>query len=191
MTTPSGLARAPSNDVVHTTNWKRLRRRKLAAVPYCEACNAIGRLVPATVVDHVVAVSAGGPMYLNLDQLMSVCAPQNSKTRRVEQGGLPQHRRSTISSGLFFFAAYVRFVPRAPVSRAGWKTTGRRSAGHSVPPPNPRQYGNAGRRERWPSRRRSARGREPPRDSDFVNTHQLDGPRSPSSPRPHPAVRMI
>jgi 5-methylcytosine-specific restriction protein A len=84
-----------------TTNWKRLRRRKLAGVPYCEACNAIGRLVPATVVDHVVAVSAGGPMYPSLDQLMSVCAPcHNSKTRRVEQGGLPNVITGCDANGL-------------------------------------------------------------------------------------------
>jgi hypothetical protein len=101
MTTPSGLARTPSNDVVRHNELEAVRRRKLAGVPYCEACNAIGRLVPATVVDHVVAVSAGGPMYPRLDQLMSVCAPyHNSKTRRVEQGGLPNVIKGCDANGL-------------------------------------------------------------------------------------------
>jgi hypothetical protein len=101
MTTPSALARTPSNDVVRHNELEAVRRRKLAGVPYCEACNAIGRLVPATVVDHVVAVSAGGPMYLSLDQLMSVCAPyNNSKTKRVEQGGLPNVIKGCDANGL-------------------------------------------------------------------------------------------
>jgi 5-methylcytosine-specific restriction protein A len=71
-----------------TRQWKRLRRLKLQVTPLCEACEAIGRLTVATVVDHVVAVTAGGEPFPPLDGLMSLCVScHNSKTSRVEVHG--------------------------------------------------------------------------------------------------------
>lgn len=36
-----------------TPRWRALRDAQLASEPLCQACNAKGRLVPATVCDHV------------------------------------------------------------------------------------------------------------------------------------------
>ena len=48
---------------------------KLAETPGCETCKRRGRLAWATVVDHIVPISAGGPAIPTLDGLRSLCAP--------------------------------------------------------------------------------------------------------------------
>src|SRR5262245_20827350 len=71
-----------------TQRWQRLRRMKLRQNPLCEQCLRQGRLEVAVVVDHIVAVSAGGDTYPPLDGLMSCCTScHNRKTRIVEQQG--------------------------------------------------------------------------------------------------------
>ena len=69
-----------------TQRWQRLRRMKLQTNPLCETCLKQQRIVPATVVDHVLAVKAGGAPYPALDELRSQCAScHNRKTNIVEQ----------------------------------------------------------------------------------------------------------
>jgi 5-methylcytosine-specific restriction enzyme A len=65
-----------------TQRWQRLRRAKLREHPLCEACLQVGRIEVATVVDHRVAITAGGDPYPPLDKLASLCARcHNAKTR--------------------------------------------------------------------------------------------------------------
>lgn len=72
----------------NTQRWQRLRKLKLQQNPLCETCLQQQRIVPATVVDHVIAVKAGGDPYPALDKLCSQCAScHNRKTRIVEQQG--------------------------------------------------------------------------------------------------------
>ncbi|WP_299821346.1 HNH endonuclease signature motif containing protein [uncultured Jannaschia sp.] len=56
-----------------TSNWKRLRLVKLAACPLCFICERRGRLVEATVVDHITPIRQGGPAFPELAGLMSLC----------------------------------------------------------------------------------------------------------------------
>lgn len=56
-----------------TRRWAKLRALKLAMTPLCEPCQRRGRLTPATVVDHVQAISAGGDPYPDVTVLMSMC----------------------------------------------------------------------------------------------------------------------
>lgn len=68
--------------------WLELRELKLHANPLCEACLKRNRLQPATAVDHIVAVNAGGDWFPPLDGLMSLCAScHNRKSNLVEQQG--------------------------------------------------------------------------------------------------------
>jgi 5-methylcytosine-specific restriction protein A len=68
--------------------WHRLRRLKLAAVPLCEDCAAIGRAELARAVDHVVPVRLGGEPFPPLSGLMSLCIPcHNAKTARGPEAG--------------------------------------------------------------------------------------------------------
>lgn len=66
--------------------WKATRRQKLAEDPLCEYCPP-GRHTPATDVDHVIALSAGGDP-LAWDNLRSACHECHSrKTLYVERMG--------------------------------------------------------------------------------------------------------
>ena len=54
----------------------------------CQACLEVGLIEPATTVDHVLAIKAGGDPYPPLDQLRSLCEScHNKKTRHIEQLG--------------------------------------------------------------------------------------------------------
>lgn len=72
-----------------TQRWQRLRRLKLQTNPVCETCLKLyQRIEPATAVDHIVAIKAGGAPYPALNELRSQCAScHNRKTRIVEQLG--------------------------------------------------------------------------------------------------------
>jgi 5-methylcytosine-specific restriction protein A len=71
----------------NTDTWQRLRRVKLQETPLCEPCSALGRLEPATVVDHRVPISAGGSPFPALDELNSMCVScHNRKTQGEQQG---------------------------------------------------------------------------------------------------------
>lgn len=72
----------------NTQRWLRLRKFKLRQHPLCQACLDVGRIEPATTVDHVTAIKAGGDPYPPLDRLRSMCEScHNRKTRHVEQLG--------------------------------------------------------------------------------------------------------
>jgi 5-methylcytosine-specific restriction endonuclease McrA len=60
--------------------WKKLRAAQLRIEPLCRKCREIGKLVEATVVDHVIPVTAGGAE-LELSNLQSLCVEHhNAKT---------------------------------------------------------------------------------------------------------------
>lgn len=63
------MAKWPYN----TETWQRLRAVKLQLNPLCEPCGRAGRIVPALLVDHVVAISDGGHPFPSLDGLASMC----------------------------------------------------------------------------------------------------------------------
>ncbi|QFT30107.1 HNH endonuclease [Labrenzia sp. THAF82] len=76
------MARWPYN----TTRWKKLRLAKLNLDPLCEICTRRGKLINATVVDHIKAIKAGGSAFAPLDELMSLCVScHNEKTARVDR----------------------------------------------------------------------------------------------------------
>ena len=78
------MAKWPYN----TAAWQRLRAAHLALYPMCIDCLAAGRLTKANTVDHVVAISEGGPAYPGHDGLNSYCAPcHGAKTARGAEAG--------------------------------------------------------------------------------------------------------
>jgi 5-methylcytosine-specific restriction protein A len=76
----------------NTANWKRLRKAHLAAFPWCEGCERMGRrYVRANTVDHRTAISDGGPPFPGHDGLASYCAGCHSaKTARGTEAGAVQ-----------------------------------------------------------------------------------------------------
>lgn len=77
------MSRWPYN----TTQWKRLRLAKLSASPICEHCEPLQRIVPALIVDHVIAIRNGGIVFPSLDGLQSLCQTcHNRKTASDVRG---------------------------------------------------------------------------------------------------------
>jgi 5-methylcytosine-specific restriction enzyme A len=70
-----------------TQRWQRLRRHKLREHPLCQACLQVGRIEPATVVDHRSPIRRGGDPFPALEQLASLCARCHNAKTRAEQAG--------------------------------------------------------------------------------------------------------
>ncbi|WP_425057877.1 hypothetical protein SCACP_24430 [Sporomusa carbonis] len=52
--------------------WKKLRQQKLSRDPLCEHCAKESKVVPATVVDHIVPIKEGGAAW-DMNNLQSLC----------------------------------------------------------------------------------------------------------------------
>ena len=64
--------------------WRNVRALQLSIEPLCRECRKRGRLVQATVVDHILARNHGGSEY-ELDNLQSMCKScHDSKTAREQ-----------------------------------------------------------------------------------------------------------
>jgi 5-methylcytosine-specific restriction enzyme A len=70
-----------------TQRWQRLRRHKLQEHPLCQACLQVGRIKPATVVDHRTPIKQGGDPFPALEQLASLCEGCHNGKTRAEQLG--------------------------------------------------------------------------------------------------------
>ncbi|GGB70648.1 HNH endonuclease signature motif containing protein [Glycocaulis alkaliphilus] len=67
-----------------TANWQRLRLRKLSEQPLCEVCTKLGRIVPASHVDHRIAIAKGGEAFPPLEGLAALCASCHSRKTNAE-----------------------------------------------------------------------------------------------------------
>ncbi|TAN52558.1 MAG: HNH endonuclease [Rhodospirillales bacterium] len=76
------MAKWPYN----TSTWKALRASKLRDAPLCQPCQQVGRLVPASVVDHNTPVNKGGAPFPPLDGLTSMCPACHSRKTAQEDG---------------------------------------------------------------------------------------------------------
>lgn len=65
--------------------WKDLRAWQLAAFPLCRHCELAGRLVSATVADHIIERKSGGAE-LDAANLQSLCKSCHSKKTRRDEG---------------------------------------------------------------------------------------------------------
>jgi len=66
-----------------TANWKSIAARQLARQPLCQSCDGV---VPATLVDHVVAIKQGGAMR-DPANLQSLCRPCHADKTACEKYG--------------------------------------------------------------------------------------------------------
>jgi len=66
--------RAPASQRGYDRRWLRIRTRYKRQHPLCEACKAVGRLVPATEVHHRTPLKDGGThAQANLQSLCHAC----------------------------------------------------------------------------------------------------------------------
>ena len=73
-----------------TPQWRRLRQAQLSREPLCRVCQALGKVTAATVVDHKQAHRGDLTLFLDPENLMSICAPHhNSASQRRDKTGEP------------------------------------------------------------------------------------------------------
>lgn len=69
--------------------WQRVRRNQLEREPLCRGCRASDEDRPATEVDHITPVTAGGAAFDAMN-LQSLCKPHHSwKTDSFDKQGKP------------------------------------------------------------------------------------------------------
>jgi 5-methylcytosine-specific restriction protein A len=74
--------------------WRALRDLVLREEPLCRTCwRETGKLVPATEVDHVVALGDDPSRALDRQNLQPLCKPCHSVKTLQEVTGRPVHRR--------------------------------------------------------------------------------------------------
>ena len=64
--------------------WQRLRKHQLAIEPLCRFCQQLGKVKPATVVDHVVP-HRGDVNAFFLGALQSLCKPCHDRLKQHEE----------------------------------------------------------------------------------------------------------
>jgi 5-methylcytosine-specific restriction enzyme A len=65
--------------------WKRLRAAQLAREPLCRYCAEIGALTPATVADHVVPHRGRVEVFMDPDNLQSLCKQCHDSVKQQEE----------------------------------------------------------------------------------------------------------
>jgi len=74
----------------HTTHWRNLRALVLQASPLCKACEDVGLITLAQMVDHIKPVRLGGEFFdaENLQPLCNSChASKSAKERNADSYG--------------------------------------------------------------------------------------------------------
>lgn len=76
----------------YDARWRRRRLVQLRREPLCRICKAEGRFTPATEVDHIIPLNAGGPD--TFENYQSICGRCHRLKTVREDGGLGNRRRT-------------------------------------------------------------------------------------------------
>lgn len=73
--------------IYNLKRWQRVRRNQLEREPFCRACHVSGVDYPASQVDHITPVEAGGAPFDSAN-LQSLCSTHHSyKTNTFDKQG--------------------------------------------------------------------------------------------------------
>jgi 5-methylcytosine-specific restriction enzyme A len=77
----------PLKRLYSTARWRRVRKAQLQREPLCRMCNQMGRVVAATIADHIEP-HRGDVVAFWCNALQSLCAPCHSGAKQqLEKGG--------------------------------------------------------------------------------------------------------
>jgi 5-methylcytosine-specific restriction enzyme A len=84
----------------YDARWRKLSRAYLARHPHCAICARAGRLVPATVVDHIIPHKGNDWLRLDPVNFQPLCTNCHSSAKqRGERSGRPAYSRAVDASG--------------------------------------------------------------------------------------------
>ncbi|TLN22475.1 HNH endonuclease [bacterium] len=67
--------------------WRRLRMIQLREFPLCAECERNGTITPATIVDHIIPHRGKWEMFVDGENLQSLCASCHNRKTAKEDGG--------------------------------------------------------------------------------------------------------
>jgi len=77
----------PGKRLYDDRRWRRARRDYLDAHPFCAFCQKAGRLVAATIVDHIIPHRGDRALFWRTSNWQTLCATCHSSTKqRIEAG---------------------------------------------------------------------------------------------------------
>lgn len=83
------MGAAQYKHLYNTKRWYRLRYAQLSAHPLCSMCAKLGRVTPATVVDHKKPHRGDEELFFDPDNLDSLCKPcHDGAKQQLEKSGV-------------------------------------------------------------------------------------------------------
>jgi 5-methylcytosine-specific restriction enzyme A len=69
----------------YTTRWDKARLTHLAQFPLCAKCQAVGRIEPATTVDHIVPHKGDQARFWDRSNWQSLCTTHHNAAKQREE----------------------------------------------------------------------------------------------------------
>jgi len=66
-----------------TKRWRSLRKAQLRVEPMCRSCHESGKVVEATLVDHVIPHRGDMRLFFDVDNLQSLCVTCHDKKTKA------------------------------------------------------------------------------------------------------------
>ena len=76
-----------SKRLYNSGRWRRLRFRHLEREPLCRECARVGKVTPASDVDHIKPHKGDFCLFFDENNLQSLCASCHSRKTAAEDGG--------------------------------------------------------------------------------------------------------
>ena len=68
----------------NSNKWKAIRRHQLNEQPLCVMCEQLGKLTPATVVDHIIP-HRGDSVLFHAGPFQSLCKMHHDRNKQIEE----------------------------------------------------------------------------------------------------------
>lgn len=88
--------------LINTARWRKLRAEQLAIAPYCQECDRLGYVTPATCVHHITPVESAhneaeqAALMFNPSNLESLCYYCH---KQIHQNWRGQHSTTAVKEG--------------------------------------------------------------------------------------------
>lgn len=82
-----------SNDIGYNYRWRQFRAKFLERSPLCVRCQAEGKVVVATVLDHIIPHRGNSELFWRKGNHQPLCASHHSQKTALEDGGIGANRK--------------------------------------------------------------------------------------------------
>lgn len=79
------MTRLLTKGMQYGTRWQKARLTYLSNNPLCVMCKAIGRIIPASVVDHIEPHRGNQELFWDTNNWQSLCSAHHNSTKQREE----------------------------------------------------------------------------------------------------------